>query len=185
MLSSSFSPLFLSFSGALSSFTRIPFSFHPIPPVPSLTCEMFLDRGRFIFAFFFFFLLLYHFPLHPAVPHSPALLHFVQTGIQAGWQLPGNRLRAHWLRLCLCFSAWLLHGVNCRYVGGYSYLGLGAGVRLPELGVRRGAISLFSDQTFASLDEVTSGIAAYCLKCRDGRRRCLQHRSPLMWKNHH
>lgn len=51
-----------------------------------------------------------------------------------------------------------------------------------ELGVRSRAISLFSDQTFASFDEVTSGIAVCCLKCRDDRRRFLPHRSPLMWK---
>lgn len=158
---SSFTQPFLSFSWDLSSSTHTPPQIHSTPL--SQFSEMFLDQGRFIFAFFFCSITSLSIP--PS-PHSPALLHFVQTGIQAGWQLPGNRLHAHWLRLCLCFSAWLLHGVNCRYVGGYSYLGLGAGVWLLS---RRSAWSHYSIfEPFASLDEVESPLVALKQKTTGG-----------------
>lgn len=53
----------------------------------------------------------------PSTSLSP-FFHFVSVWrrIQAGQQLPGNRLHAHWLRLCFSFSLQLLHGVNCCYV---------------------------------------------------------------------
>lgn len=122
----------------------------------SFLCEMFLDRGRFIFAFFFFF-----FFTSLSIPPSPTLqlfstlcrLGFRQAGsYQAtGYMLIGSvSASVFLLGSCMGLTAVMF----CRLLIPWSQ---GGGLAA-ELGVRHQAIILFSGRTFASLDEVTHGI---------------------------
>lgn len=116
---------------------------------------------------------------HPSIPPSLPP-HFVQTGIQAGQQLPGNRRDAHWLHLR--HSRCLLLRVNCCDVPLVTHWGEG-------YGGRHGALIIFLGWPFFAWvppGEVTRGTSHWLSRQHHRPMPAvvfLKHSSiPLMWQ---